>query len=127
MIRKNLPIIEAHLGVDSLGWNSILVKHFVELDSVVDMTHKDDNLVELELIDQVHQFGDLVALLKAHIVLAKTVKGQLALVLDEHLSWVAHELAASDLNLVGESSSEHHHLLAVRGLLEDLLDVATHI
>ena len=113
--------------MDGLGGDGVGVEHLVELDGVVDVAHEDDNLVELELINQIHELGDLVALLKAHVVLAQTVEGELALLLDEDLSGVAHKLAAGHLDLVGESSSEHHHLLGVRSLLEDVLDVGTHI
>jgi len=61
--------------------------------------NKDDDLVELKLVDEVHQLGDLIALLKLYVVLAETVQSQLRLVLNQDLSRVAHELAASDLDL----------------------------
>ena len=63
------------------------------------MLNKDDDLVELKLVDEVHQLGDLIALLKLYVVLAETVQSQLRLVLNKDLSRVAHELAASDLDL----------------------------
>lgn len=63
------------------------------------MLNKDDDLVELKLVDEVHQLGDLIALLKLYVVLAETVQSQLRLVLNQDLSRVAHELAASDLDL----------------------------
>ena len=63
------------------------------------MLNKDDDLVELKLVDEVHQLGDLIALLKLYVVLAETVQSQLRLVLNQDFSRVAHELAASDLDL----------------------------
>ncbi len=81
--------------MDGLGWDGVFVEHLIEFDSVVDVADKDDDLIELEQIDEVHQFGDLVALFKANIVLAETVKSQLALLLNENLGGVAHEFAAS--------------------------------
>ena len=63
------------------------------------MLNKDDDLVELKLVEEVHQLGDLIALLKLYVVLAETVQSQLRLVLNQDLSRVAHELAASDLDL----------------------------
>jgi hypothetical protein len=113
--------------VNCLGGDGVLVQHLVELDGVVDVLDEDDNLVELQLVDKVHELGDLVALLKGHVVLAETVEGQLGLVLDQDLSGVAHELAASHLDLGRESGREHHNLLGVRGLLEDVLDVGAHV
>ena len=93
-------VLEWHLGVDGLGWNGILVEDLIELDSVVDVLDEDDHLIELELIDEVHKFGDLVALIKRNVVLAKTVESELGLVLDEDFGGVSHELAASGLDLV---------------------------
>ena len=113
--------------MDGLGGDGVLVEHFVELDSVVDVLHEDDDLVELQLVDQVHELGNLVALLEAYDVLAETVKRELGFVLDQHFSGVAHELTASDLDLRRKGGGEHHDLLGVRGLLEDVLDVAAHV
>lgn len=120
-------IFEAHSAVDSLGGDGVLIEHLVELDSVVYLANEDDDLVELQLIDEIHQLANLIALVKVDVVLAETVKRELALVLDEDLGGVAHELAAGKLDLVRQSSGEHHHLLAMRSLLKDLLDVAAHI
>ena len=91
------------------------------------MANEDDDLVELQLIDEIHELTNLLALLEAHIVLAKTMQGQFAFLLDEHFGLVAHEFPASLLDLVGKRGSKHHHLLAVRRPLEDLLDVAAHV
>ena len=110
-----------------LGGDSVLVEDLVELDSIVDVADEDDHLVELELVNQVHQLRDLVALFKADVVLAETVEGELALVLDEDLGRVAHELTAGQLDLGRERGCEHHHLLSVGRLLENLLDVAAHV
>ena len=123
----HLPLFEAHSAVDGLGGDGVLVEHFVEFDGVVHLAHEDDDLVELQLIDQIHELADLVALIEADVVLAETVQGELALVLDEDLGGVAHELAARELDLVRQRRCEHHHLLAVRRLLKDLLDVTAHV
>ena len=96
----HLPLFEAHSAVDGLGGDCVLVEHFVEFDGVVHLAHEDDNLVELELVDQIHELADLIALIEADVVLAETVQGELALVLDEDLGGVAHELATRELDLV---------------------------
>ena len=120
-------LFEGHAAVDGLGGDGVLVEHFVQLDGVVHLADKDDHLVELQLVNEVHQLADLVALVQADVVLAQTVQRQLALVFDEDLGWIAHELAAGKLDLIGKRRGEHHHLLAVRGLLENLLDVTSHV
>ena len=45
-----------------LGGDSVLVENLVEFYCVVDVTDEDDYLVELKLVNQVHQLGDLIAL-----------------------------------------------------------------
>ena len=82
-----------------LGGDSVLVENLVELDSIVDVADEDDHLVELELVNQIHQLGDLISLFKADVVLAETVKCELTLILNEDLRRVAHELAAGKLDL----------------------------
>lgn len=64
------------------------------------MAYEDDDLVELQLIDEIHELANLLTLFQANIVLAKTVEGQLALLLNKHLGLVAHEFPACLLDLV---------------------------
>ena len=45
-----------------LGGDSILVENLVEFYCIVDVTDEDDHLVELKLVNQVHQLSDLIAL-----------------------------------------------------------------
>lgn len=51
---------------------------------------------------------------------------QFGFVLDKNFSWVAHELATRHLDVSRQGSREHHHLLGMGCLLEDLLDVTAH-
>ena len=64
------------------------------------MAHKDDHLVELELINQVHKLSDLITLLKAHVILAETMECQLAFILNQNLGWIAHKFATGELDFV---------------------------
>ena len=113
--------------MDGFAWNGVLNENFRKFNSVFDRFHKDDDLIELELINQVHQLSNLLTLVKLNVILAETVKRQFALVLNQHFSWVAHELAASQLNVTGERGREHHHLLVDWSVFEDLLDVRSHV
>ena len=113
--------------MNGFGGDSILVEDLVQLDGVLNVAHKNDDLVELKVIDQVHQFGDFGLLIKAHVVLGQTVQCELALLLNQDFCGVTHELAACQLDFVRKSGREHHDLLAVGSLLEDLLDVTAHI
>jgi len=112
--------------VDGLGREELLVQHLSQLLGVLDGLHEDDNLVELKLVQEVHQLGDLFLVVQHHVILLQSVQSQLALVFDEHLSLVLHELAADQLDVTGQGGREHHHLLVVRGLCENFLDIASH-
>ena len=82
-----------------LGWDSVFVEDLVKFYCIVDVADEDNYLVELKLVNQVHQLCDLIALFKADVVLAETVKCELTLVLDKDLCRIAHELAAGQLDL----------------------------
>jgi hypothetical protein len=112
--------------VDRLGWEVLLAENLGELFGVLDRLDKDDDLVELQLVQKVYEFSDLILVFKHHVVLLESVQGQLALVFDEDFSLVLHEFAADQFDVGGQSGREHHDLLVVRGLRENLLDVTAH-
>ena len=49
--------------MDSLAWDGVLDEHFGELNCVFDRFHKYDDLIELQVVNQVHQFGNLFTLI----------------------------------------------------------------
>jgi len=55
------------------------------------------------------------------------MKSQFSILIDIVLRGVLHELSADRLNLIGESSTEHHDLLLLGSSTEDFLDVAAHV
>ena len=114
------------VGVDSLGGQEVLVEHFGEFDRVLDRADKNDDLIELQLVNQTHQLGNLFLLLKRDVVLSQSVQSQLAFVLDEHFCGVAHKLATRVSNFSGKRRSEHQNLLVVRSHLENLLHIRSH-
>lgn len=93
----------------------------------VDTLHEYYDLIEVKRVEQIDQLLDLLILLYLDIVLLQAVKGKLALVVNEDLELVAHELAADVLHIWAHSCREHHHLLLGRGGLEDGLHVTSHI
>lgn len=62
------------IAVDSLSWESVFVQNFSKFDGVLNTLDEDDNLVKGELIDEVDEFGDLIAVFKLHVVLLETVE-----------------------------------------------------
>lgn len=112
--------------MDCLRREELLVQHLRQLLGVLDRLHEDDDLVELELVEQVHELGDLFLVVERHVILLEPVQRELALVLNQHLGLVLHELAADQLDVARQRGREHHDLLVVRGLGEDFLDVAPH-
>jgi hypothetical protein len=105
----------------------VLAEHLVEGHCALNGVNEDDDLVELQSVQEVGELHDLLLLVKLDVVLLETVEGEFALVVDEDLERVAHELAADVLDVVGHGGREHHHLLLGGCGLEDLLDVGSHI
>jgi len=120
-------LLLGEVTVHGLGGEGLLVEDLSQLDGVRNSLHEDDHLVEVEGVDQVGQLGVLLVLIKLDVVLLESVESEFALVLNQHLRRVAHELLASELDVAGEGGSEHHNLLVVRSLLENVLDVASHV
>ena len=85
--------------MDGLAGDCVLHKYFSKLNCVLDRFDEDDDLIEMELINQVHQLLNLLAVVKLDVVLAKTVKCQFALAFDQHFGLVAHEHTAGLLDL----------------------------
>ena len=92
-----------------------MVKHLGSVNAL----NEDNNLVEMQRVEQVNKFLDFLLLLDLDEILLETVESEFALVIDEDLEGVDHELATDVLNFLGHGSREHHHLLLGRGSLED--------
>ena len=93
-MKVGLPFLLRNLTVDGFARDRVLHEYFSELNGVLDRFDEDDDLIELKLVDQVHQLGNLLTLVKLDVVLAKTVESQFALIFNQNLGWVAHEPAA---------------------------------
>lgn len=68
--------------MDSLGWEGVTVEDLGKHVSVFDGLDEDDDLVELQLVKEVHQLGDLFTVVEEHVVLFETMECQFALVLN---------------------------------------------
>ena len=126
-MKVGLPFLLRNLTVDGFARDRVLHEYFSELNGVLDRFDEDDDLIELKLVDQVHQLGNLLALIKLNVVLAETVEGQFAFILDQHLCGVAHELFTGCFDFTGKRGREHHNLFVNWSVLKDLLDVGSHI
>lgn len=105
--------------MDSNRGEIIFAEQMVKHLSSVNALNEDNNLVEMQRVEQVNKFLDFFLLLDLDEILLETVKSEFALVIDEDLEGVDHELATDVLNFLGHGSREHHHLLLGRGSLED--------
>ena len=127
VVGKYIPLLLAHAGVYCNGGEIAFPKQLVQLGRANGALDKDDDLVELEVIEELVELAVLLALFEGYEVLLKTVQRQLGILVDKVLSRVLHELSADGLDLVGQGGGEHHHLLLHRSGAEDLLDVTAHI
>jgi hypothetical protein len=112
--------------VNGFSWESVSVEHLCEHVSVLDGLDEDDDLVKLQLVKQIHKFGNFLFVVEQNVVLLQTMECQLGFVFDQDFGRVAHKLTASQLNITREGGGEHHDLFVVRSLLENLLDVTSH-
>lgn len=116
-----------HLAV-GVGVSVILFSEELrEILSAVRLVHEDDELVEVDLGEQLQKNRDLLLFLDLQVVLVETVKHQLGAVLNEDFQLILEELSAGLLGFVRHGTTEHHDLLLAGQLVEDLLDVTSHL
>jgi len=120
-------LLLTEVTVHSLGRQGLLVKDLSQFDGVRYGLNENDDLVEVEGVDEVRQLGVLLVLVELHVVLLETMESEFALVLNQNFGRVTHELLAGSLDITGEGGSEHHDLLVVGSLLENVLDVSSHV
>ena len=99
----------------------------VELSRAKSALHENDDLVEFQGIEEVVQLSVLLAFAELDVVLLKTVKSKLSLIVHIDFQGILHELLADRSNLLRQSSAEHHNLLLSWGGAEDVLYIAAHI
>ena len=109
------------------GGKTLLLQQLVKFNRVFDLLHKYNNLVEHEGIEEVSEFPDLLVVINLHIELLESVKGELSLVVNEDFELVLHKFSADLFDVGRHGRGEHHDLLLVRGVLEDILDVSSHV
>lgn len=121
------PLLLRHARVDADGREVALNQQLVQLRCAVDGLHEDDHLVEIQRVEQVRQLAVLLVLRQLDVVLHEPVQCQLRLIVHVDFHRIRHELLADRADVLGQGGREHHHLLVVRRLLEDLLDVGAHV
>ena len=84
-------------------------------------------LVELQDIKKLEELAVLLVVLQLDVVLLEAVEGELGLVVDVHLHRILHELLAHGSDVLGQGGREHHDLLLLWCLDEDLLYVLAHV
>mmetsp|Transcript_22654 Transcript_22654/g.34554 ORF Transcript_22654/g.34554 Transcript_22654/m.34554 type:complete len:223 (-) Transcript_22654:407-1075(-) len=108
-------------------WEVTLGQQSVQLICTGNLGYKDDNLVKLKGIQQIVQFAVLLGLGEFDVIQVQSVKSQFGVIIDVNFHGVLAELLAHRANLLAQGSTEHHYLLLMRSLTEDLLDIPTHI
>lgn len=124
---SNIPLLLAHARVHRNAGKVALAQELVELGGTQSRLDKDDDLVELEIVQELIELPVLLALGQFNVVLLETVQSQLCLVVDIDLQGILHELLADGSSFLGQRSREHHDLLLGRGCAENFLYVATHV
>jgi len=76
MSLTHLPLILRQTTVHSFAWQGVLVQNLSKFNCVGNRLDEDDNLVEVETVDEVHQLLDLFVALELNVVLLESVEGQ---------------------------------------------------
>lgn len=105
------------------GREVVSVEDAAELLGVVGLVDKDDDLVELDVVEELCEPACLRVEVDLVKVLHDVVEGQHAELVDDDLLRVLHERPARPADLLVDGRREHHHLLGLGRRDEDALDV----
>lgn len=112
--------------MDADGVEQLLPQEFGQFLGAIHPIDEDDHLVEGQRIEQMGELLELLVLVDVDVELGEAVEDELALI-DEDIHLVVEELLAVLLHLLGHGGAEHHHLLVVGSLDEDVLHVGPHL
>mmetsp|Transcript_5571 Transcript_5571/g.12646 ORF Transcript_5571/g.12646 Transcript_5571/m.12646 type:complete len:470 (-) Transcript_5571:8-1417(-) len=113
--------------VDRNGREIALHQELVQSNRPLHGLHEYDHLVEFQGIKQIVQLTVLLLLRELCVVLQQPVQGELRLLVHPDLMGVLHELFAQRPRVRAHGGAEHHHLLFLRSLNEDLLHILAHV
>lgn len=112
--------------MDADGIEELLPQKFSKFLSAIDPIDEDDHLVEGKGVQQVGELLKLLILIDIDVELGQPVQDKFTLI-NEDIDLVVQEFLAVLLHLLRHSGTEHHHLLVVRSLHEDILHISTHL
>lgn len=95
----SLPFLLLELSVNRNGWEIFLSQDLIQLNSILNLSHKDNDLIEHERVQEVSESSDLLVVLQLHVVLLKSVKSKFALVVNENLELILHESSTDVFDL----------------------------
>lgn len=113
-----------HAGAGHNGGEVIGAEDAAELLGVAGGVDKDDDLIELDIVEEFCQTACLRIVIHFVKVLDDIVEREDAELVDNDLLRLSHEGAAQLTDALVDGRREHHHLLGLGGGHEDVLDVA---
>lgn len=127
LLVDSVTLLLLHVTVNVASGEVELLQNLGQLLRAGTALDEDHDLVDVQLVKNVHKLADLLVLGQEDVELAHTVKGQLDVVLNKVLSGVLQELPAYRQNLLGQGGREHHDLLLAGSGAENVLDIAAHL
>lgn len=116
-----------HASMDANGGELLFLEQTVEGGGSGLGFHENDGLVEFEGVEEVGQFLIFFVFSDVEVILEEPVEDEFGLIIDKNLVLVAHEGSAGLLHVLGHGGGEHHHLLVLRSLFENVLHFLSHI
>lgn len=120
-------VLDLHGRVAGSTWEPSVTDDLVKFFGVFLSFHKDDNLVEVQIIEELDELLDFLVFLKSHVELLQTEEGEIFLLINENLLWVLHVHSADILSLRRHGGWEHHDLSVGVSSHEDLLNLGSHV
>ena len=120
-------VFDLHGRVAGSTWEPGVTDDLVKFFGVFLSFHKDDNLVEVQIIEELDELLDFLVFLKSHVELLQTEEGEIFLLINENLLWVLHVHSADILSLRRHGGWEHHDLSVGVSSHEDLLNLGSHV
>jgi len=121
---QSLLLVQTPVQTDAL--NAVTLQDTLEFHCAVDALHENDQLVEREVFDDGVDLAVLLGFLELHCVLLQAVQGEITIIVDYALYFVAHELACGVLDCVAHGGRKHHGLFVLGGADENVLHVGAH-
>lgn len=103
LLENSESLFLIHASATGNTWELLLLDDVVQLLSILVCFREDDHLVEVELVENINEFLNLLVLFQLDKVLLQTVEVQFGLTFDDEFEGLLHVKSADFLGLFSHS------------------------